>query len=487
MRIKEEHRIIVEERGYEYIGTYNKGEYTIDKNKLMEWSEYIRVKCYYCGVDYDVTISSFKNGVNCSHCCNKYDNSFAYHIQQELKEPLNKYWDWDKNTVNPYLIYRSSSKQKVWIKCAEVKYHESHYTSCNNFLESKRCPYCSGRKVHPRDSFAQNVIDKFGRNYFEKLWNNGNKFNPWEITPQSNRKVILNCIEKEYHKPYTVVAGDYSGNNGGGCPYCSHASGKVHSKDSFAQYHIDNTDPNFLEKYWSDKNTLNPWELAPNCTKKIFIKCQEVEYHDDYKTTCSHFTVGTRCPQCTNHHGNVHPRDSFGALYPEKAKCWSDKNNKTSFEVSSGSRIKYWFKCEKCGKEFKRCIVDVIKSYNGTKCKIHAENKFKGEQKIKEYLENSKFIKNEDYEFQKEFNGLVGLGYGNLSYDFYLPKYNLLIEYQGEFHDGTARIQTEKEFKCQQEHDKRKREYATDNNIELLEIWYWDFDNIDEILKNKLQ
>ena len=71
-------------------------------------------------------------------------------------------------------------------------------------------------------------------------------------------------------------------------------------------------------------------------------------------------------------------------------------------------------------------------------------------------------------------------------YDFYLPEHNLLIEYQGQFHDGTAHQQSKKEFERQQEHDKRKREYAKDNNIKLLEIWYYDFDNIEEILNKEL-
>ena len=75
-----------------------------------------------------------------------------------------------------------------------------------------------------------------------------------------------------------------------------------------------------------------------------------------------------------------------------------------------------------------------------------------------------------------------------LSYDFYLPKYNLLIEYQGQFHDGniTGDYQTEEMLEIQQEHDRRKRQYAIDHNIELMEIWYWDFDNIENILHDRL-
>lgn len=76
---------------------------------------------------------------------------------------------------------------------------------------------------------------------------------------------------------------------------------------------------------------------------------------------------------------------------------------------------------------------------------------------------------------------------GKLSYDFYLKDYDLLIEIQGLQHYKPVELfGGEEQFKIQQEHDKRKREYAKSHNIELLEIWYWDKDNIEEILSKKL-
>lgn len=91
------------------------------------------------------------------------------------------------------------------------------------------------------------------------------------------------------------------------------------------------------------------------------------------------------------------------------------------------------------------------------------------------------------YKSQKTFNDLVGVGGGLLSYDFYLPSYNLLIEFQGEQHKNvhSGLFGGEEQFKKQKEHDKRKREYAKQNNIELLEIWYYDIDNIESILLQK--
>lgn len=106
-------------------------------------------------------------------------------------------------------------------------------------------------------------------------------------------------------------------------------------------------------------------------------------------------------------------------------------------------------------------------------------HKSKGETKIEQFLKDNLI----NFEPQKTYSGLVGVGNGLLSYDFYLPDFNLLVEYQGQFHDGTAPRQSTEELIVQVEHDRRKREYASHHNIGLLEIWYYDFNNIENILQ----
>ena len=77
---------------------------------------------------------------------------------------------------------------------------------------------------------------------------------------------------------------------------------------------------------------------------------------------------------------------------------------------------------------------------------------------------------------------------GKLSYDFYLPQYNLLVEVQGEQHERPIRqFGGEEQFQKQIEHDKRKREYAKSHGYKLLEIWYYDYNNIEEILNRELE
>ena len=93
---------------------------------------------------------------------------------------------------------------------------------------------------------------------------------------------------------------------------------------------------------------------------------------------------------------------------------------------------------------------------------------------------------NIDYIPQYSFDDLRGVSGGLLSYDFYLTSYNILIEYQGEFHNHTDRLRSDEEFYKQQMHDDKKFNYAKDHNINLLEIWYYDFDNINNILSEYL-
>ena len=112
----------------------------------------------------------------------------------------------------------------------------------------------------------------------------------------------------------------------------------------------------------------------------------------------------------------------------------------------------------------------------------------KGEDRIKECLESN----NIPYIIHKTYSELLGIGGKKLSFDFYLPDYNLLIEYQGQQHEkpttfGNMNVdEAQKQFKTQQEHDKRKRDYAKQHGIKLLEIWYYDYNDISKILDDKL-
>ena len=140
-------------------------------------------------------------------------------------------------------------------------------------------------------------------------------------------------------------------------------------------------------------------------------------------------------------------------------------------------------RCRDCGCED---WITPNKLKAGQGCKYCKESS--GEKRIRYFLQEN----NIEFESQKRFEDLIGSGNGHLSYDYYLPHHNLLVEFQGVQHEAPTKFHTSTDFeseiafKKQQEHDEIKRQYAKDNNIELLEIWYYDFDNIETILQNKL-
>lgn len=70
-----------------------------------------------------------------------------------------------------------------------------------------------------------------------------------------------------------------------------------------------------------------------------------------------------------------------------------------------------------------------------------------------------------------------------LSFDVYLPKYNVAIEYDGEQHYYPCNLfGGEEGFKRTQERDKIKNEYCKENGIILYRISYKDKDIIEDII-----
>jgi phage FluMu protein Com len=95
-------------------------------------------------------------------------------------------------------------------------------------------------------------------------------------------------------------------------------------------------------------------------------------------------------------------------------------------------------------------------------------NESKGEKEIASWLSEN----NISFKRQKKFKDLKDKTY--LSYDFYLPDYNLLIEYNGEQHYRNVYNKPLHDFHRQKHHDWLKRKYAKYKEINLLTITYKD-------------
>ena len=112
----------------------------------------------------------------------------------------------------------------------------------------------------------------------------------------------------------------------------------------------------------------------------------------------------------------------------------------------------------------------------------------KGELKIHNYLLQNNILHNEQY----SFNDLKSSFGAPLRFDFYLPLYNLCIEYDGEGHyspinwNGCSDDKALISFDTIKRNDELKNKYCKDNNVNLLRISYPDYDNIEKILDDYL-
>lgn len=103
---------------------------------------------------------------------------------------------------------------------------------------------------------------------------------------------------------------------------------------------------------------------------------------------------------------------------------------------------------------------------------------------IGEYLISTFLDEHEiNYTRQEHFNGDCH-DIKPLPFDFYLPNYNMCIEFDGQGHYEP--VWGEESFLRTILHDGMKNNYCRWNNIKLLRIPYWDGNNIEDILVKEL-
>lgn len=149
-------------------------------------------------------------------------------------------------------------------------------------------------------------------------------------------------------------------------------------------------------------------------------------------------------------------------------------------ERNKFNRIMYRCKCD-CGNEAivsSNCLANG--HTNSCGCLLSYWNLY-----IKNFLDKQNIENKQEYTIHLDDN--------YYRFDFYLPDYNLFIEYDGRQHYEPVKFykQTDEEAKENlaktQEHDAAKNKYCEDNNINLLRIPYWETKNIETIISNHLQ
>lgn len=214
-----------------------------------------------------------------------------------------------------------------------------------------------------------------------------------------------------------------------------------------------------------------------NHTSKITLLNKYTKITDDLEIRCNHckqifkrqpqiFLKSQACPYCETF-SKFKTKEVFEQQLEEKFG-----GEYTLIGDYLGTNKNTLFRHNDCGFIFSNKPHSILGKAPCPRCKKFNS---KGELAIKKILEKH----NISYQQQKRFENLSAL----LSFDFYIPKNNILIEFQGEQHfHPISHFGGESKFLKQQENDNKKRQYCKENKYSLLEISYKEIDDIENIL-----
>lgn len=173
--------------------------------------------------------------------------------------------------------------------------------------------------------------------------------------------------------------------------------------------------------------------------------------------------------------GKQRSLETYDALKKEVEEYSELLNDRDSFKrLEKGKAVPLRLKCKKCGLEYSGAFMSERKRC--PKCYPEdwpSASSSRGENIIRELLKKNGVI----FESQKTFDDLYGDGHKRkLRFDFYLPEYNLCIEYQGNFHFKPANNSPESlaAFEKGKRYDQKKKDYCKQKGIDLLEVFSYE-------------
>ena len=249
---------------------------------------------------------------------------------------------------------------------------------------------------------------------------------------------------------------------GMGCPTCAIEKSRHKRTKSLDEYLSD------LHKV--NKNIAVIGEYV-NRNTHILHRCLIDDY--EWYATPINILSGKGCPYCAN---NIKRTDEEYSNYIKGINP-----NIMVIGKYKNANIPILHKCMVDGYEWYVAPSSII-SKNKIGCPKC--NGTAGEQQIQRWLDN-KGIK---YEVQKKFDNLYDKQ--KLRFDFFLPDYNIAIEYDGKQHfEPIDHFGGVAAFRKLQAHDQRKADYCKQHKIGLLRIPYnKDIDvELNNFLLNKIQ
>jgi hypothetical protein len=328
------------------------------------------------------------------------------------------------------LVDYKNNKTKVKIICKEHGVFEQRPDM--HLHQQQGCPTCANKNVN-----INTYLERF------KIVH-GDRYD-YSLVEYKDCDTLVNIICRIHG---IFQQSPYNHSKGQNCPTCI-GRNKTNEKiiKEFKEIHGDKYDYSLID-YENDKTKL-----------KIICKI-----HGIFKKTYNQHKRNKGCPKCLNRNKtNLDIIEDFKKIHSDKydyslVDYTSNKNNVIII-------------CKKHGKFLQSPNSHLM----GRGCPICNESQ--GEKKISDILDNFQIKYIREYKINNSNN--------SLRLDFFIPQYNIGIEYNGRQHyEIVEKFGGKKEFLKTIERDKRKIKICEEKNIKLLIIPY-KINKIEDI-KNEI-
>lgn len=500
------------------------GKYINCKEKIL-----IRHNCDECGnYEFYITPDSFINkGSRCHKCgIEKVASQKRKTHEQFIKEVYDLVGD-EYTILGQYV----NNKTKILIRhnCEECEKYEFYMTPDAFVNKGSRCRKCSNRSASlknskPHEQAVREIMKVLGDEYevLSKYKNSNTKL-------KIKHNACGNIYEATFH---TILKGR-------GCPKCRQEQKfkiKTKSHEDFIRKVKEKFGDEFeiLEEYKGrrvpikiqHKTCGHTRSVTPDVFMRSVVGCPKcaIEYRSQkritkfnvfleqlkdiygdeiyiYEDTYKDMNKSVKAKHVIN--GKIFYTTPYlllkGHLYKEygikkraDAQRWTTEEFKnkvyslvqdeyTVLGKYTGANNKILMKHNKCNYEYEVTPSKFINA--GRRCPRCRESK--GEKAISQFLDKL------HVNYQPQFSFEDCRNKEPLPFDFAIfdndDNIMCLIEYQGEHHyEIVEHFGGKEKFQIQQKRDEIKRQYCRLNNIKLVEIPYWEFDNIEKILNKEL-
>lgn len=393
------------------------GQYINAKTKLLHICKIDQYQWY-------ATPDHILRGQGCPLCSRSMKKTHNQYVSELLT----------KNRSIVALEQYVNGKTKILHKCLIDGY--KWYAAPESTLMGTGCPVCAGKMV------LVGVNDLLTTHPdVAKEWNyerNG-ELSPNQVSYGSHKKVWWKCRMCDYEWEALIS----SRSQGAGCPICGIKQNTKKRTKSHEQYikEVEQINPNIIvvEKYI-------------NAKIPILHRCKIDGY--EWYARPSNILKGRKCPKCEKHIHKTQER------YVAEVSVINPDIIVIGQYVNINTKILHQCKIDNYKWEAKP--THILSGHGCPAC-----NRSIGEKEIERYLCDHNIAFVPQYTFDDCRNVRP------LPFDFYLPDYNMCIEYDGMQHfEPVEFFGGEESFEYRKANDEIKTQYCKKHNVTLLRINY---------------